>query len=129
MPGVGASANLQSGITVIKGNCLAGTEMTSKRCNPGGCSEMKCVACGSTALVGGILKSDDGSTPSFYPSDAPLLRRIFAIGGRAVRAYGCVHCQHLQLAIEFREDDLERYQQFEGEQPDVLERISSQPKS
>ena len=79
-------------------------------------------------MVEGILRGDDGSTPSFYPTDTPLLRQMFAIGGRAVRAYGCVHCHHLQLIIEFREDDLERYQQFEGEQPGVLERISPEPK-
>ena len=89
---------------------------------------MKCMACGSRALVEGILRGDDGTNPKFYPSDTTLLRRAFAIGGRAVRAYGCVHCQHLQLAIEFREGDLERYQQFEGEQPDVLKRISPEPK-
>jgi hypothetical protein len=34
----------------------------------------------------------------------------------------------LQLAVEFNEKDLERYQQFEGEQPGVLERINSEPK-
>ena len=88
---------------------------------------MKCVSCGSAALVEGIIKGDDGSTPSFYPSDTPLLRRVFSIGGRAMRAYGCVHCHHVQLAVEFREGDLERYQQFEGEQPNVLERIGSEP--
>jgi hypothetical protein len=88
---------------------------------------MKCALCGSTALVEGSIKGDDGSTPKFYPSDTPLLRRVFAIGGRAVRAYGCVHCHHLQLAAEFSEEDLERYQQFEGEQPSVLERIGSEP--
>ena len=37
-----------------------------------------------------------------------------------------LHCQHLQLAVEFSESDLERYQQFEGEQPNVLERINSE---
>ena len=84
---------------------------------------MKCEACGSTAMVEGTIKNNDGSTPSFYPSDTSLLRRIFSIGGRPVRAYGCVHCQHLQWAVGFTEDDLERYQQFEGEQPNVLERI------
>ena len=89
---------------------------------------MKCAACGSTALVEGILKGDDGSSPKFYPADASALRRIFAIGGRAVRAYGCVRCQNLQLAVEFSEEDLGRYQQFEGEQPSVLERISLEPK-
>jgi hypothetical protein len=34
----------------------------------------------------------------------------------------------LQFTVEFSERDLERYQQFEGEQPDVLARINSEPK-
>jgi hypothetical protein len=89
---------------------------------------MKCVACGSTALVEGKIMGGDGSEPSFYPSDTPLLRRMFSMGGRAIRAYGCVRCQHLQFAVGFSEDDLKRYQQFEGAQPDVLERISSGPR-
>jgi hypothetical protein len=54
---------------------------------------------------------------------------MFAVGKREVRAYGCIHCQHLQLAVNFSEEDLQRYQQFEGEQPNVLERINSQPES
>jgi hypothetical protein len=44
--------------------------------------------------------------------------RIFGIGSRAVQAYGCVHCRNLQFTVEFSE----------GEQPDVLERINSNPK-
>lgn len=89
---------------------------------------MKCNACGSAGMVEGILQGDDGSTSRFYPTDTSALRRMFAIGGRAVRAYGCVHCQNLQLAVEFDEEDLGRYQQFEGEQPNVLERINPEPK-
>jgi hypothetical protein len=53
---------------------------------------------------------------------------MFGVGTRAVRAYGCIHCQHLQPAISFSEEDLQRYQQFEGEQPGVLERINFEPK-
>ena len=52
---------------------------------------------------------------------------MFGVGTRKIRAYGCVHCQHLQLAVDFSEKDLVRYQQFEGEQPGVLERINSEP--
>ncbi len=33
----------------------------------------------------------------------------------------------LQLAVEFSDSDREQYQQFEGEQPNVLERINSEP--
>ena len=70
----------------------------------------------------------DGSTPGFYPSDLPTLKRIFGFGSKAVQAYACVHCGNLQFTVEFTERDLERYQEFEGEQPDVLERINSNPK-
>jgi hypothetical protein len=79
-------------------------------------------------LVEGKIQGDDGSSPSFYPRDTPLLRRMFAIGGRGIRAYGCVHCGHLQLAVDFREEDRERHAAFGGEQPDVLERINAEPK-
>ena len=89
---------------------------------------MRCAACGGTALVKGTIMGNDGSSLGFYPSDTPTLKRIFALGSRSVRAYGCIRCQNLQLAVEFSESDLERYQQFEGEQPGVLERINSKAK-
>jgi hypothetical protein len=88
---------------------------------------MKCSACGSTALVEGHLQGEDASKIGFQPSDAPAFRRVFALGRRKIRAYGCVHCQHLQLAVEFTEEDVERYRQFEGQQPGVLERINPGP--
>jgi hypothetical protein len=89
---------------------------------------MKCTACGSSSLVEGTIMGGDGTTPGFYSSDAPALKRIFGIGNRAIHAYGCLHCRNLQFTVEFSERDLERYQEFEGEQPDVLERINSDPK-
>ena len=90
---------------------------------------MKCTACGSSALVAGtMIGASDGTTFGFYPSDLPTLKRIFGIGSRAVQAHGCVHCGNLQFTVAFTERDLERYQEFEGEQPDVLERINSNPK-
>ena len=90
---------------------------------------MKCIACGSEALIDGTVRDNiGGEEVRFYPSNRPLLQRIFYSGTREVRAYGCLHCQNLQLAVDFKESDLERYQQFEGEQPGVLERINSSPK-
>ena len=89
---------------------------------------MKCIACGSTALVEGTLTDGSGTTVFFKPKDAPFLKGILGLSNRGIRAYGCVHCQNLQLAVEFDESDLERYQQFEGEQPGVLERINAEPK-
>ena len=90
---------------------------------------MKCVACGSTALVeGALINNSDGGTSIFTPKELSIWKSMFGVGTREVRAYGCIHCQHLQLAVSFSEEDLQRYQQFEGEQPGVLERINSEPR-
>lgn len=88
---------------------------------------MKCLACGSEALVGGtILSNSDGSSIGFKLDDVPTWKSMFGVGTRKIRAYGCVHCQHLQLAVDFSEKDRQRYQQFEGEQPDLLKRLASE---
>jgi hypothetical protein len=76
----------------------------------------------------GTIMSSDGSSLGFYPTDLPALKRIFGFGSKGIQAYGCVHCRNLQFSVEFSERDFERYQGFEGEQPDVLERINSNPK-
>ena len=89
---------------------------------------MKCLGCGSEALVAGtIMNSSDGGKPVFKIDVISKWKSLFGIGTRGIRAYGCVHCQHLQLAVDFTEKDLLKYQQFEGEQPGVLERINSEP--
>ena len=88
---------------------------------------MKCTACGSAALIAGTVRDSMGEPVRFCASDRSLLERVLFMGTREVRAYGCLHCQNLQLAVDFNESDLERYQQFEGEQPGVLERINSSP--
>lgn len=57
---------------------------------------MKCVACGSTALVEGtLLDNSGGGTSIFKPKDLSIWKSMFGIGTREVRAYGCIHCQHL----------------------------------
>jgi hypothetical protein len=85
---------------------------------------MKCVACGSVALVEGLLQGEDASRIGFQAADAGPMRRMFALGRRKVRGYGCIRCGYLQFAVEFTDEDRERYQQFEGKQPGVLERIT-----
>lgn len=90
---------------------------------------MKCVACGSAALFEGtLIETSCGGTSMFQPKGLSIWKSMFGVGGREVRAYGCIHCQHLQLAVSFSEEDLQRYRQFEGEQPSVLERINSEPR-
>ena len=88
---------------------------------------MKCLACGSESLVSGTILDSNGSKPAFKLDDTSTWKSMLGIGTRSIRAYGCLHCQHLQLAVDFTEKDLRRYQQFEGEQPGVLERINSEP--
>ena len=91
--------------------------------------QMKCTACGSKALIAGIVRENGGGAElRFFPSDQSILKQLFLSSGTRVRSYGCLHCQNLQFAVDFNEGDLERYQQFEGEQPGVLERINSDPK-
>lgn len=86
---------------------------------------MKCLACGSESLVGGTVFDSNGSKLNFMLDDVRIWKSLFGVGARSVRSYGCVHCGHLQLAVDFTEKDLQRYQQFECEQPGVLERINS----
>jgi hypothetical protein len=87
---------------------------------------MKCSACGSTALVeGSLMDNASGGRLCFQPADMSTLRKMFGMGSRKIRSYGCIHCGNLQLTVEFNEEDTQRYQEFEGQQPGVLERINS----
>lgn len=91
---------------------------------------MKCLACGSEAVVSGtVYDNSSGGKPAFKLDDVSIWKSMFGVGTRTIRAYGCVHCQHLQLAVDFSEKDLRRYRQFEGEQPGVLERLASETKN
>ena len=87
---------------------------------------MKCAACGSASLIEGELIMADGGTSAFKLKDVSTWKSIFGIGTRRVNAYGCVKCDHLQLAVDFSAKDRERYQQFEGQQPGLLERLSAE---
>ena len=87
---------------------------------------MKCLGCGSEALVGGTLQDTNGGGNVFKMDEVSMWKSIFGVGTRKVRAYGCVHCQHLQLAVDFTEKDVQRFRQFEGAQPGVLERLASE---
>ena len=56
-----------------------------------------------------------------FPSDAGLLGRILGRTSRPITAHACVHCGHLQLAIEFTDQDRKRYQKFEGPRRSITE--------
>ncbi|HLM60810.1 MAG TPA: hypothetical protein VK308_08405 [Pyrinomonadaceae bacterium] len=87
---------------------------------------MKCAACGSPSLVEGDIVDMRGGAMSFFKlKEIPKWKAVFYIGIRDVRAYGCVNCGHLQFAVDFSAEDRQRYLQFEGEQPSLLERINT----
>lgn len=89
---------------------------------------MNCSACGSSNVIEGkIINNSDGGSPSLFVSkDKPLYKKLFAIGGNKILSFACVHCGNLQLMVEFSEKDRERYIEFEGQQPGLLERISDE---
>ena len=85
---------------------------------------MKCVACGEEGLVEGKLGAGHGTDDvRFRPADNSYLKAVLGLGSKPVHAYGCARCGHLQLAVEFDEEDLRRFLEFEGQQPGVLERL------
>jgi hypothetical protein len=86
---------------------------------------MECVRCGSTAVIDGSLTEMSGGGPvSFISSDTSYLKSIFGAGSRKINAHACVHCSHLELTVEFTDKDRKRYQEFDGPQPGVLDRIT-----
>ena len=77
-------------------------------------------------MVGGtLLENSGGGNVVFRIDDGPKWKGLFGLGTRGLRAYGCVHCKHLQFIVDFTEKDVERYRQFEGEQPGILERLET----
>jgi hypothetical protein len=85
---------------------------------------MECVRCGATAVIeGSLMETGSGGGLAFVSTDTSYLKSIFGSGSRKIKAYACLHCSHLELMVEFTEKDRKRYQEFDGPQPGVLERI------
>lgn len=83
-----------------------------------------CVNCGATAVVdGSLMESGGGSGIAFLSAGRSFFKQIFGAGSRKVAAYACLNCSHLELIVEFTDKDRKEYQNFEGPQPDVIERI------
>lgn len=85
---------------------------------------MKCVSCGGTNLVEGAVPLTPKDELKFNPIGRSFKDRMF-MSGRKVHSYACLHCNHLQFAVDFESGDLERYQEFEGTQPSILERLEA----
>ncbi len=87
---------------------------------------MNCNSCGSSNVIEGTISDSNsgGSASLFVSKDKPLYKQIFGIGGNKILSFACVHCGNLQSMVEFSEKDKERYIEFEGQQPSLMERIN-----
>ena len=86
---------------------------------------MECVRCGATAMIeGSLMEGSAGGDVYFCPNEISYMKRMFSIGNRKIKTYACLHCSHLELMVEFTDRDRKRYQDFDGPQPGVLDRIS-----
>jgi hypothetical protein len=75
-------------------------------------------------VEGSLMETAGGGTVSFLFAGKSYLKRIFGGGNRKIKAYACLHCSHLELMVEFTDKDRQRYQDFDGPQPGVLDRIA-----
>ena len=80
---------------------------------------MNCIACKSTNVIEGDVIDQHGL--SFKPLEVSMWKAIFGIGVQEVTAFACVHCGHLQMNVNFSDEDRQRYLEFEGQQPDLSE--------
>ncbi len=62
---------------------------------------------------------------SFIPRDVSVWKAAFGIDVREISALGCLHFGHLHLNVNFSDEDRHRFLEFEGQQPDLLNRIES----
>jgi len=62
------------------------------------------------------MENGGAGTVVFKPDEVSVWKTMFGVGTRYIRVYGCIECQRLQLAVDFGEEDLRRYQQLEGGQ-------------
>lgn len=75
-------------------------------------------------IEGALTESSSGGDVQFASSETSYLKRMFSVGNRKVKAFACLHCSHLELMVEFKDKDRKRYQEFDGPQPGVLDRIA-----
>ncbi len=82
---------------------------------------MNCNVCESENLIKGTTAGSGNS--GFIPDEKPTIRKWFAMGGREIQSYGCVHCGNLQFFIDFSDEDRQRHIEFHSQPPSVTEDI------
>lgn len=75
-------------------------------------------------VAGSLLEGSGGSDVQFCPDEISYLKRMFWISNRKIKGYACLLCSHLELMVEFTDKDRKKYQEFEGQQPGVRDRMS-----
>ncbi len=75
-------------------------------------------------IEGSVMEMTGGGSISFLRSKTSFFKSIFGSGTRKINAHACLHCSHLELTVEFTEKDRKHYQEFDGPQPSVLDRIT-----
>jgi hypothetical protein len=71
-----------------------------------------------------LMETTGSGGVAFLSTDTSFFRRIFGNSTRKISAHACLHCSHLELTVEFTDADRKRFQEFDGPQPSVLDRIN-----
>jgi hypothetical protein len=83
---------------------------------------MICNICGSENLIKGtIYDTAGGGSTGFIPEETSAFKKMFAMGGREIQSYGCIHCGNLQFLIDFSEEDKQQHLDFQRQPPSVTE--------
>jgi hypothetical protein len=82
---------------------------------------MKCLGCGSTNVVEGVMTDSNGSPVFFQLTEHPTWKRLLGVGQRVVVTYACVHCGIAQQRVTFTDRDREQLATFEGPQPSIVD--------
>jgi len=82
---------------------------------------MKCLACGSSNLVEGVMTDSNGAPVFFQITKSPMWKRMLGVGQRVVATYACVHCALVQQRVTFTNEDREQLARFDGPQPSVVD--------
>ena len=82
---------------------------------------MKCLACGSSNLVEGVVTDSNGAPVFFQLAQKPKWKQMLGVGQRVVVTYACVHCGLVQQRVTFTSEDREQLARFDEPQPSVVD--------
>ena len=95
--------------------------LLSARCGIRQTLVMKCLACGSSNVVEGVVSDSNGHAVVFEFAERSLLRRLLGVGHREIVTFACVHCGVIQQRVSFTDEDRARLATFDAPQPSVVD--------